>query len=209
MTPGEFLLRLIERLDHGSSHAVVALVAASSLAEHVFPPVPGDLGVTVGAAVAFARGWFVPAVFFAAVAGSVAGSSLAWLFGRWLETRTHHPKHPWVARAHDRALAATAALDRHGAGLIVACRFLPAVRAFVVVAAGFRRMALPKVLGAAALGAALWDAALFTVAALVGRNLPALARWLDAYNRLALALLAALALALAARWWWRRRRAAP
>ncbi len=206
MHPGQHILHALERLDAHDVTKGAALIAASSAFEHVFPPFPGDLGVTLGAAVGFARAWSLPVMFGAAVSGSIAGSAVAWLFGRWLERRSHFPRHPWVARAHDRALAATAALDRHGLALVVGSRFLPGIRAFVVVATGFRRFPIVNVLVAAALGATLWNTLLFALAALVGHNLQALAGWLDAYNRAALALVAAAALALGARWLWRRRR---
>jgi membrane protein DedA with SNARE-associated domain len=206
MSPGQRILHLLERLDAHDAPRGAAVIAASSFLEHIFPPFPGDLGVTLGAAVGFARGWSTPLLFAAAVLGGAVGACVAWAFGRWLERRSHHPKHPWVARAHDEALRVTRALDRHGLPLVVASRFVPGVRAFVLVATGFRRFPLANVVVAAALGATLWNALLFALAALVGRNLDALGRWLDAYNRAALALAAALAAALVARWAWRRRR---
>ena len=206
MSPGQRILQLLERLDAHDAPRGAAVVAVSSFLEHVFPPFPGDLGVTLGAAVGFARGWSTPLLFAAAVLGGALGSCVAWYFGRWLEHRSHFPKRPWVARAHDEALAVTRALDRHGLSLVVASRFLPGVRAFVIVATGFRRFPLVNVLVAATLGATLWNALLFSLAALVGRNLDALGRWLDAYNRAVFVLAAAVVTALVARWAWRRRR---
>lgn len=208
MSPGQHILQLLERLDAHDAPRGAGVIAASSFLEHVFPPFPGDLGVTLGAAVGFARGWSTPAMFAAAVLGSAVGSCVAWSFGRWLEHRSHFPKHPWVARAHDEALVVTRALDRHGLPLVIASRFLPGIRAFVVVATGFRRFPLVNVLVAATLGATLWNALLFSLAALVGRNLDALGRWLDTYNRAVFGLVAATLAVLAARWAWRRRRSA-
>lgn len=206
MSPGSTLLDHLQRLDGNSVLVVLAVVAAASFIEHVLPPVPGDLGVTVGASIAFARGWSIPPFFCAALAGSLLGAALAWRLGRWLERRTDAPTHPRLLALHARVTTATAPLDRHGLGLIVACRFVPAARAFVVVAAGFRRMPFARVMLAAGLGAALWDGVLFALAAVVGRNLPRLAAWLDAYNRLALASLVVAAVAAVATRAWRVRK---
>ena len=104
MSPGQRILHLLEHLDAHDAPRGAAVVAASSFFEHVFPPFPGDLGVTLGAAVGFARAWSTPLHVSAAVLGGTLGASVAWTFGRWLERRSHFPKHPWVARAHDEAL---------------------------------------------------------------------------------------------------------
>ncbi|MFO0649622.1 MAG: DedA family protein [Polyangiales bacterium] len=207
MNPGQRVLELLERLDAHDAPLGAAIITASSFLEHVFPPFPGDLGVTLGAAVGFAREWPIYVMFPAAVLGSTLGSTVAWTFGRWLEHRSHFPKHPWVARAHEQVLDATKSLEKHGLALVVGSRFLPGVRAFVVVATGFRRFPLLNVLAAAGLGATLWNALLFSIAALVGRNLSTLGAWLDAYNRVALLVVAAIVLVALLRRAWLRRRA--
>lgn len=207
MNPGQRVLELLERLDAHDAPLGAAIITASSFLEHVFPPFPGDLGVTLGAAVGFAREWPIYVMFPAAVLGSTLGSTVAWTFGRWLEHRSHFPKHPWVARAHAQVLDATKSLEKHGLALVVGSRFLPGIRAFVVVATGFRRFPLLNVLAAAGLGATLWNALLFSIAALVGRNLSTLGAWLDAYNRVALLVVAAIVLVALLRRAWLRRRA--
>jgi membrane protein DedA with SNARE-associated domain len=206
MNPGEHLLTLLQRLDAHDAPLGAAIIATSSFLEHVFPPFPGDLGVTLGAAVGFARAWPVYVMFPAAVFGGTLGALVAWSFGRWLERRSHHPKHPWVARAHERVLDATRVLEKHGLALVVTSRFLPGVRAFVIVATGFRGFPVVNVLAAATLGATLWNALLFAIAAVVGHNLTKLGAWLDAYNRAALLVVAVVfVLALLHRVWVRRR----
>ncbi len=209
MNPGQRVLELLERLDARDAPLGGAIIALSAFLEHIFPPFPGDLGVTLGAAVGFSRGWPVYVLFACAVLGGSLGSAVAWAFGRWLERRSHFPKHPWVARMHDRVLDVTRVLERHGLGLVVGSRFFPGVRAFVVVATGFRRFPLVNVLVAAALGATLWNTLLFLIAALVGRNLATLGAWLDAYNRVALIVVGVIVAAVVARRLWLRRRAAP
>ncbi len=210
MSPGHALLALLDRLDTHDAPLGAALVAASSFLEHVFPPFPGDLGVTLGAAVGFARAWPVALLFAASLLGAAVGAAVAWRFGAWLEDRARTaPPAGWLRRAHDGALDATEALDRRGVWIITASRFVPGVRGFVIVAAGYRHLPLPRVLAAALAGALAWNALLFTVAALVGRNLDALGAWLDRYNRIAGAVVVIAALAFVLHRVWRRRRSPP
>jgi membrane protein DedA with SNARE-associated domain len=76
----------------------------------------------------------------------------------------------------------------------------------VIVAAGFRGITLSKTLAAAALGAALWNTLLFTLAMVLGRNLEALASALDTYQRGAFAVVVAVLVGIGLRTLWIRRR---
>lgn len=200
---GRHLLDLVNRAGDARPDLVAAVLALASALEHVFPPIPGDLIVTLGAAVAFAHGGTAVLCYAAALLGSALGAMVTYAVGRWLSHRGEKPRPGWAHRLHDGAMEVTAALERHGVGLIVVSRFIPGVRAFVVLAAGFHRVPLARVIPAVVTGAALWDAALFGLAAAVGRNLPALARWLDAYAR---GVLGALFLGLVGWLIWRQRR---
>jgi len=206
---GHRLLEVVERAGHASPNLLGALVALSAFAEHVFPPFPGDLGVTLGAAVGFAVPGRAPWLFAASLVGNLCGALLTYGFGRWLAVRADHSPRPWVQRMRGQTLAVTERLARQGITLVVVSRFAPGVRAFVIVGAGFRAMPLRSVLLAALLGASLWNALLFTVAALVGKNLPRLADWLDRYNRVAFGALLVVAVLALLRWLWVRRHRSP
>ncbi len=206
---GRSLLGLVEQAGHSSPYLLAALVSLSAFVEHVFPPFPGDLGVTLGAAVGFAVQGRAPWLFGASLLGNLAGSAVTYGFGRWLASRADHSLSPWVQRMRGKTLAATERLGRQGLILVVVSRFAPGVRAFVIVGAGFRAMPIRSVLAAAVLGATLWNLLLFTVAALVGRNLERLADWLDRYNRAAFFVLLGVVAVAGLRWLWTRRGTEP
>jgi membrane protein DedA with SNARE-associated domain len=199
MGPSRYILGFVAGVRDDDLPLLLALTAASSALEHVFPPFPGDVGVTLCAAVGFAHSWPAWGLFLSALGGSLVGTTLAWGFGRWLDRNARHTTRPWLLYARARAQEATASFDRHGLKIIAVSRFVPLGRAFIIVAAGFRAMPLGRVLLAAAAGAVLWNSVLFALAALVGRNLDLLGRYLDRYNRGALAVLVVIAVAVYAR----------
>ncbi|MEZ4405611.1 MAG: VTT domain-containing protein [Polyangiales bacterium] len=204
---GHELLRLIEHFGARHPALLVLLIAASAYVEHVFPPWPGDLAVTLGVAVGLARELPLAFLYAVAVAGSVAGAMTTYAFGRWLARTTDRPRHPWVQRVHDGAMRATEALEKHGVALVAISRFVPVGRAFVLVAAGFHKLPPGQVALAAGLGAGLWNAMLCGLAWGVGHNMERLAGWLDRYNRYALIVAGAVVAALAARALYYRARA--
>lgn len=204
---GHELLHLIERFGARHPALLVALIAGSSLLEHVFPPWPGDLAVTLGVAVGLSRGIPLALLYAFAVAGSVAGAMVTYAFGRWLASTTDRPRRAWVQRVHDGAMRATGSLEKHGVALVVISRFVPVGRAFVLVAAGFHKLPPARVALAATLGACLWNTLLCGLAWGVGRNMERLAGWLDQYNRYALAVVGVIVAALVARALYYRARA--
>ncbi|MBL8603776.1 MAG: DedA family protein [Myxococcales bacterium] len=208
---GALLLALAGRFGERSVAALAAFVGGAAFLEHVFPPVPGDLGVTVGAAVGFAslHAWSSWAwLYVSAVLGSALGAVVAYGFGRWLRRHSDQALHPWLVTLRGQALAATQLLEARGAWFLVVARFVPAVRAMVVVGAGFCAMPPARVVAASTLGGALWQAGLFVLAWCVGRNLRTLAAWLDRYNRGVMAVFGVAVALVLARWLWQRKRSA-
>jgi membrane protein DedA with SNARE-associated domain len=147
-----------------------AVLFAASFVEYVFPPFPGDTIVLLGAwyAVHGALSW--PATFAAVTAGAVAGAYLDWRLGRALSPAVESRVVRSRMGAHQLARF-EAAYRRWGGLLLVANRFLPGVRPFLFVAAGAVRIPLPRVLLLGGLSAALWNALLLAVGALLARNL--------------------------------------
>jgi membrane protein DedA with SNARE-associated domain len=166
---------------HTGRFAPVVLFCASFI-EYVFPPFPGDTIVVLGAwyAVQGTISW--PAAFAAVTLGAVAGAWLDW----------------WVGCSIAPALSARAGLRgpldaarlarfesayrRWGGLVLVANRFLPGIRAFLFVAAGAARIPLWKVLLLGGLSAALWNALLLGVGALIARNLAEMSAILARYT---------------------------
>jgi len=188
-----------------------AVLFGATLVEYVFPPFPGDLVVVLGA-------WWVvqghvswPAAFAAVTAGALLGAFVDWRVGAWigarLERRAALPTVVHKLLTAERMARFEESYRRWGGLLIAANRFLPAIRAFLFVAAGAARVPLRKVLLLGALSAIAWNALLLGAGALLARNLAELVGLVDRYTQAASALVVAVLVALAASWALRRRAA--
>jgi membrane-associated protein len=188
-----------------------AILFGATLVEYVFPPFPGDMVVVLGAWWAVQGDVSWPAAFAAVTAGALAGAWIDWRLGRWigqrLEQRATLPFVVHHVLTAERLARFEEGYRRWGGLLIAANRFLPAVRAFLFVAAGAARIPLRKVLLLGALSAIAWNALLLTAGALLARNLDDLVGWFDRYTRAASTLVAAALVILAATWVLRRRAA--
>jgi membrane protein DedA with SNARE-associated domain len=190
------------RLPAGPTYLVLALL--SSL-ENVFPPVPADVAVALGAFLA-QRGevmaWPLGALCWAA---NQASASAVYFFAR--------AKGPaFFARGLGRRLVPPEALnalkqasERYGVLSVFLSRFLPGLRAAVLPFAGAMGLAPWRALVPAALASAVWYAFLVSAGVALGRSLQSVRKLVDDANRV-LGLLALLAIAAVAVWLWRRTR---
>jgi membrane-associated protein len=211
VTPLQGLAAALSDALSRASPLAPAILFGATLVEYVFPPFPGDLVVVLGAwwAVQGELSW--PAAFEAVTAGALVGAWIDWRIGRWigrrLEERATLPFVVHRVLTADRLARFEASYRKWGGLLIAANRFLPAVRAFLFVAAGAARVPLRKVLLLGALSAIAWNALLLAAGAFLARNLDELVAWFDRYTRAASTLVAAALVALAATWALRRRAA--
>ena len=184
--------------------AFLMLMALSAL-ENVFPPVPADVAVVLGAFLA-QRGGHSPAlVGLLCWAANSATSAALYFYARsqgraWLQTG-------WAARLlpPDAVRGLESAYARHGMFGIFVSRFLPGVRAAVTPFAGVMGMRPARALVPACVASGIWYAVLIAIGTAVGDNWDAARRFVDDLNR-ALGLVAAV-LTLGGLWWlWKRRR---
>ena len=184
--------------------APVVLFTAS-LVEYVFPPFPGDTVVLLGAwyAVHGALSW--PAAFTAVTAGAVAGAWIDWRIGRALAPALEARAAGRGRLDADRLARFEAAYRRWGGLLLVANRFLPGIRAFLFLAAGAARLPVGRVLLLGAISAALWNALLLGVGALLVRNVDEMIRFFQRYTEIAWWVMGIAAVAVALRLVLRRR----
>lgn len=186
-----------------------AVLFGASFVEYVFPPFPGDTVVLLGAWYA-ARGMLSwPAAFVAVTAGAVVGAWVDWRIGRALAPALEARAVVRGPLDGGRLARFDAAYRRYGGLLLVANRFLPGIRAFLFVAAGAARLPLGRVLLLGGLSAALWNALLLAVGALLVRNLGEMVAFFERYTRAAWWVMALAVAVLAARLLLRRRRSAP
>jgi membrane protein DedA with SNARE-associated domain len=179
----------------------LVLMLLSAL-ENVFPPVPADVAVALGA--------------FLAHRGEVSAPLLGLLC--WSANTASAAGVYFLARAHGAAFFATGwrrsllppeAMDalheayaRHGVAGIFFTRFLPGLRAAVTPFAGIAGVPPLRALVPAAAASALWYAFLTAAGATFGRNWDAVKGLLESANRV-LAAAAVVATLLLGVYLWR------
>ena len=184
----------------------LVLMALSAL-ENVFPPVPADTAVALGA--------------FLARRGEVSVVPLALLC--WLSNLASAAFTYFVGRRHGRAFFASGwggkllparglasleeAYSRWGALGIFVSRFLPGLRAAVPPFAGIAGLGARRALVPAAIASAIWYAFLAWAGYALADNWEAVKAVVASANRV-LGIVALVVTALAALWFWRRSRRA-
>lgn len=196
--------RFLDWLAELPTAATYGVLMVLSAVENVFPPVPADVAVALGA--------------FLAQRGELSAVLLGVLC--WLANTTSSAAIYVLARRHaevfrsgwgrkllpPRALTAIQqAYDRHGVLGIFVSRFLPGFRAGVMPFAGVVGMPALRALVPAAAASAIWYAILIAVASAFGLSWEAIKGFLGVASR-TLGAAAALAALLVAVWLWRRSR---
>jgi membrane protein DedA with SNARE-associated domain len=182
----------------------LVLMVLSSL-ENVFPPVPADTAVALGAFLAY-RGEVSPWLLGVSCWMANVGSA-AWMY--------------FFARAHGAAFfragwgrklmppEAMAALEeayqRYGVVGIFLSRFLPGLRAAVTPFAGVVGLAPARALVPAALASGIWYAFLIVAGTTLAHNWEAVKALVGGANRV-LGLLALVSTVFLVLWLWRRTR---
>jgi membrane protein DedA with SNARE-associated domain len=186
-------------------YLTLALVAA---VENVFPPIPADTVVALGAFLA-ARGEASPWLTFASTfTGNMSGVALTFWLGRtygsaWIARRFFKGSDELAAEERLRGLYA-----RFGAISLFASRFLPGFRAVVPPLAGALRLpVLPSFL-AMSVASAVWYGALTWLGFRLAGDLEELVDRIGQANRVLGAIAASIAAVAVAVWLLRRRRRA-
>lgn len=172
--------------------------------ENVFPPVPADTAVALGAFLSRGEEISALGVFAVTWASNVAGALVVY-GGAYIVGRRFFTGRIGSRLLRPRALARIERLyARHGLWGIFVSRFIPGVRAVVPPFAGIARLTPLKAVPPMAVASAVWYGVLTYIAATVAGRLEDLARLLAQVNRVALAMaLAAVAVAVVV---WHARR---
>jgi membrane protein DedA with SNARE-associated domain len=203
----EALLDTLLRLPGPAVYLVLAGLAA---AENVFPPVPADTAVALGAALSVGGNVSAWGVFLVTWSANVASATLVYAAARTVGRAFF--RGPLGRRLVRReALARIERLyDRHGMWAIFVSRFIPGVRAVVPAFAGVANLDAARALLPVLAASALWYGTLTFVAATLIQNVDAIGTVVARFHRVV--LVAALVVAVAAVTaivLWRRRRGPP
>ncbi|MGD8278365.1 MAG: DedA family protein [Gemmatimonadota bacterium] len=197
--------RFLELLGGLPPALIYVVLGAGAAIENVFPPVPADTFVLIGAFLAERGNANVWAVFVVTWVANVASALAVYALARRYGDG-------FFSTATGRRLLRPRQMDRiarfyrrWGTPAILVSRFLPAFRSIVPVFAGIVRLQPLRVAVPLAAASGLWYGALVVAGRFAERNFGAIVR---AFNNTS-AVLLGLALALLAAvgvWWWRTRR---
>lgn len=188
------------------SALVYVVVGAGAALENLFPPVPSDTFVLLGAYLA-QRGLVEPLTVGVVAWVCNVGTALfvygmARRYGRAIfETQWGH----WLLRPHQLERLA-GFYSRYGLVAIFGSRFLPVFRVVVPAFAGISGLRFGSAAAPLALASALWYGVLLYVGMLATRNLPRLLDMFAAVNN-GLLVAAGVVLLAVGFWWWRTRQA--
>jgi len=162
------LLRFLESLPPGPLYGLITALAA---VENVFPPVPADTAVALGAFLAGRGTLSLWAVFGATWGANVGAAAAVYLLARrygraFFQGQIGRKLLSETTLAHIRR-----EYERHGTYGIFLSRLLPVWRGVVPPFAGIAGLSAPRALIPLAAASALWYGALILLVATLGTNL--------------------------------------
>jgi membrane protein DedA with SNARE-associated domain len=171
-------------------------VAALTLLENLFPPVPSEVVIPLAGFVAARGDLQLGLVILAATAGSLAGATVWYAIGRRVGERRLRA---WVSRSGKWLTLSERDLDgaqqwfrRNGTKTVLIGRLVPGVRTFVSLPAGFVGMPLGPFLLYSAIGTAAWTAALAYAGVVLRSNFALVGDYLDVATNVLFAALAVM-----------------
>lgn len=181
-----------------------AAIAAAAFAENIFPPLPADTVVALGAFVAARGAGSAVGAWSATMVGNIAGAAGMFLLGRrmgmgWLTSRF-----PKVFPA-DAVAQVSQRFQSQGIAAIVLSRFIPAVRALVPPLAGALRMGVWRSLAAMTLASGAWYGLVCFVAYNAGQRADAVLVRIAAQQRLFAIVAVGVLVVIMMIIWWRRK----
>jgi membrane protein DedA with SNARE-associated domain len=185
--------------------AVYGVIGILAAVENVFPPVPADTAVAIGAFLSIGGPISANAVFFTTWISNVTAAFVVYLAGRIIGR-------PFFRGRLGRRLlrpAAMARLERlyHRYGMlgIFASRFVPGIRGVVPAFAGVANLGSLRVGIPLVIASGVWYGALTVVAVTLVREIDQITGFVGHLNAVGVAVGVLLVLAVGAIWWRRRR----
>jgi membrane protein DedA with SNARE-associated domain len=181
------------------------VLVVAAFAENVFPPLPADTVIALGAFVSARGNGTALGVWCATMGGNVGGAMAMYGLGHRFGLPLLQRRFPKLLTPQATAQF-TARFARQGMMAVVVSRFLPGVRAIVPPLAGAMGIGAVRSLVAMTLASGAWYGLICVLAFRAGVNADVLlAKMADQQRVLGLAAATVIALAVTV-YWWRRRR---
>lgn len=196
---------LLAWLDSLPDFLLYCAIAGAAFIENIFPPLPADTAIALGAFVAARGNGTLLGVWSATMVGNVGGAlamyGLGFRFGL-----------PWLAKHFPSVLSQDASerfarrFATQGTVAVFISRFLPAVRAVVPPVAGALSIGVWRTGIAMTVASAIWYGLVCVVAFRAGASADVLLESLSSQQRLIGWLALGVALGAGIIWWFRSRR---
>ena len=180
------LAQLLDRLLELPGPAVYLVLAGLAAAENVFPPVPADSAVALGAILSVGGRVTPLGVFLVAWSANVASAALVYAATRTVGRAFFRGPLGRRLVRHEALARIERLYDRHGTWAIFVSRFIPGVRAVVPAFAGVANLDAVRALLPVLVASAIWYGVLTFVAATFIQNVDAVGELLARFHRLAL-----------------------
>jgi len=184
-------------------------VAALTLLETVFPPIPSEVVLPLAGYLANRGRLDLLGVLVASIVGALLGALVLYTLGARLgaaRATALLARLPLLDREDVERAAGW--FDRHGSAAVFTGRLVPGVRSLISLPAGASRMSLLRFAVLTVLGSALWNSLLVGAGYALGTQYALVERYSGVLDYLVIGLLV-LAVGLLARRRIRKRRAAP
>lgn len=181
-------------------------IAVAAFAENIFPPLPADTVVALGAFAAARGGGSAWGAWLATMLGNLGGAMAMFAMGRRVGLARLSARYPRLFPA-DATARVAADFRRRGLLAIAVSRFLPGVRALVPPVAGAIGMGAPRSALAMSVASGVWYGIVCVLAYRAGENADALLDRVASQQRLLGVIALVLVAVGVAVHLWRRRRA--
>jgi len=199
------VLRLLEYLLHLPVAAAYAVIAAGSALENIFPPVPSDTFVVLGAFLVD-RGSLqaLPILLFSWLANVAGAMTVYGIAEKKGPSFFHEGWGVRVLRPHQFARVSRF-YRRYGLWAIFVSRFLPVLRVVIPTFAGFTHLGFIRTVIPVAAASLIWNGALLWMGMFASRNVGRILELLGQANG-GLLVVTGILLGGFAYWWVRSRR---
>jgi membrane protein DedA with SNARE-associated domain len=185
--------------------AVYIVLMALSALENVFPPVPADVAVVLGAFLAQRGLTSAPVLGVLCWLANTTSAAAMYFYARRRGPQFFEKGWRRKLMPPEAITAIQTAYERHGVLGIFLSRFLPGVRAAVTPFAGVVGMSPLRALLPAAIASAMWYTVLVGFGSFLGLNWETARAKVDDANRVLAAISVIVTVAIGV-WLWRRRR---
>jgi membrane protein DedA with SNARE-associated domain len=185
--------------------AFYAVIGGMAALENVFPPIPADTAVAIGAMLSVGGRVTALGVFVATWLGNVGAAVVVYAGARTVGRGFFRGQIGRRLLRREQLARLERLYARHGVWAIFLSRFVPGLRAIVAPFAGVANLGWVRAVAPVMLASALWYGTITFVAATTTRNLGQIAHLIAAVNRGFLAFTLLVLVGGIVWWLWRRR----